>query len=159
MKNYFMIIEGGIVLLYHGRVYQFNLNDGDAEDYWDSFTYNGKELDINYFPVLDSLTIYNVHDETGQIDTSQFETAEFVGNVAYKYVVIDVSQMSHSDEYIRRYKDSGDIILYDTYLSGRINVNHTEAVVHASGLSENQLVKVLMQKINEHERNNLRRGA
>ena len=159
MKNYFMIIEGGIVLLYHGRVYQFNLNDGDVEDYWNSFTYNGEELDINYFPVLDSLTIYNVHDETGQIDTSQFETAEFVGNVANKYVVIDVSKRSRSDEHIRRYKDSGDIILYDTYLSGRINVNHTEAVVHASGLSENQLVKVLMQKINEHERNNLRRGA
>jgi hypothetical protein len=157
MENYFMIIEGGIVLLYHGRFYQFNLNDGDVEDYWNSFTYNGKELDINYFPVLDSLTIYKVVN--GQIDTSQFETAEFVGNVEYKYVVVDVAQRVMSDKYIRRYKDSGDIILYDTYLSGRINVNPTEAVVHASGLSEYNLEKLLTEMINNYERNNLRRGA
>jgi len=157
MKNYFMIIEGGIVLLYHGRVYQFNLNDGDTEDYWNSFTYNGKELDINYFPVLDSFTIYKVVD--GHIDTSQFETAEYLGNLTYKYVVVDVAKRSMSDEYIRTYEDSGEIILYDTYLSGRINVNPTEAVILASGLCYQKLETLLTQMKNNYERDNLRRGA
>jgi hypothetical protein len=159
MKNYFVKMEGKLFLMYRDRFFHFDMNDVDPDDFWDSFTYNGEELDIYYYPVLDSLTIYNVHDETGQIDTSQFETAEYLGNLTNKYVVIDVAQRSNSDEYIRRYKDSGDIIMYDSYTLARTNVIPTEAVVLVAGLYELNLETLLTQMKNNYERDNAFRGA
>ena len=160
MKNYFLILNNRIELIYQDRQYAFDLNDGDIDDYWHSFTYNGKELDINYYPVLDSLTIYNVHDETGQIDTSQFETAEFVGDLTDKYIIVDAAKYYLNDDYEKRYKDSNDIIIYENYLEAVSNIGiPLGAVVLISNMSFETLMKVFKQKINDYERNNLRRGA
>jgi hypothetical protein len=158
MKNYFIVINDRIELLYQGRLYAFDLNDGDYDDYWHSFTYNGKSLDINYFPVLDSLTIYKVVN--GQIDTSQFETAEFVGDLTNKHIIVNCVVSSSSDDYEKRYNDTKEIIIYDNYSEAIKNANmSTQTAVLISNMTHRSLMKVFTQKINEHERNNLRRGA
>jgi hypothetical protein len=160
MENYFLILNNRIELIYQDRQYAFDLNDGDIDDYWDSFTYNGKELNINYFPVLDSLTIYTECDEMGQIDTSQFETAEFVGDLTDKYIIVDAAKYYLSDDYEKRYKDSNDIIIYENYLEAISNIGiPLGAVVLISNMSFETLMKVFKQKINDYERDNLRRGA
>jgi hypothetical protein len=138
----------------------FDLNDGDREDYWHSFTYNGKELDINYYPVLESLSIYNVHDETGQIDTSQFEKAEFVGDLTDKYMIVNMAESWLSDDYEKRYNDTKNIIIYESYDDARDSINLClQALLLISNVSSQTLMKIFTEKINQYERANTRRSA
>lgn len=160
MKNYFIILNDRIELMYQGRIFGFDLNDGDREDYWSAFTYNGKELDINYYPVLDSLTIYGVHDETGQIDTSQFEPAYFVGDLTDKYMIVDVAESYLSYNYIKRYTDSKEIAIYDNYTyccDDMSRSSHTPLPI--SGVSQSTLGEIIEEKIKQYEKAESRRGA
>jgi hypothetical protein len=156
MKNYFIILNDRIELMYRGRIFPFDLNDGDREDYWNSFTYNGKELDINYYPVLDSLTIYNVHDETGQIDTSQFEPAYFVGDLTGKYVIIDTDNNNEFNQY----NDSKEIIIYNNeYYASKELKSVRQFYVRISNLLAPELFKIFTQKIDKYEKAESRRSA
>ena len=160
MKSYFIILDDRIELRYQGRTFLFHLKDGDREDYWNSFTYNGKELDINYYPVLDSLTIYNVHDETGQIDTSIFEPAYFIGDFTDKYIIVDVNESYLSHEYMKRYTDSKEIAIYDNYTyccDDMSRSGHTPLPI--SGVSRNTLAEIFTEKIKEYEKADARRSA
>lgn len=152
MKNYFIILNDRIELMYRGRIFGFDLNDGDRDDYWNAFTYNGKELDINYYPVLDSLTIYNVHDETGQIDTSQFEPAYFVGDLTDKYLVFNGDDFD-------KYNDSKKIIIYDSASASRQMMSASQFYIRISNLLVPELSKIFTQKIDEYEKAESRRGA
>lgn len=156
MKNYFIILNDRIELMYRGRIFPFDLNDGDREDYWNSFTYNGKELDINYYPVLDSLTIYNVHDETGQIDTSQFEPAYFVGDLTGKYVIAEVG---HNENIYKRYNDSKEIIIYDNFWSTQKDMTPSSVTMLISNMLISNVSKIFTQKIEQYEKAESRRGA
>jgi hypothetical protein len=160
MKNYFIILNDRIELMYQGRTFELDLNDGDKEDYWNSFTYNGEELDINYYPVLESLSIYSVHDDKGQIDTSQFDKAEFIGDLSDKYIIINVTESYLSHGYMKRYNDSNEIIIYDNYTDCRDDISRSgHSPLLISGLSINTLTEILTEKINQYERNNTRRSA
>jgi hypothetical protein len=160
MKNYFITIDEKIELMYQGRRIKFSLNEGDRDDYWNSFTYNGEELDINYYPVLESLSIYSVHDDKGQIDTSQFDKAEFIGDLTDKYIIINVIESYLSHDYMKRYNDSNDIIIYDNYTDCCDDINLSmQTALPISGLSLNTLTQILTEKINQYERNNTRRSA
>jgi hypothetical protein len=160
MKNYFITINGKIELMYQGRIIQFSLSEGDRDDYWNSFTYNGEELDINYYPVLESLSIYSVHDDKGQIDTSQFDKAEFIGDLSDKYIMVDVTESYLSHHYMKRYKDSNEIIIYDNYTDCCDDMSRGgHSPLPISGLSRTTLTEILTEKINQYERNNTRRSA
>lgn len=156
MKNYFIILNDRIELMYRGRIFPFDLNDGDREDYWNSFTYNGKELAINYYPVLDSLTIYNVHDETGQIDTSQFEPAYFLGDLTGKYVIAEVH---HNENIYKRYNDSKEIIIYDNFWSTQKDMTPLSVTMLISNMLISNVSKIFTQKIEQYEKAESRRGA
>lgn len=153
MKNYFIILNDRIELMYQGRMFSFDLNDGDREDYWNSFTYNGKELDINYFPVLDSLTIYSVHDDTGQIDTSQFETAEFISDFTGKYVKLQLSPLI-----FHRYSDSKQIIVMDKAEPLPLS-DFKSHITQIGYLPSLYLMEFILEKIKDYEKSESRRGA
>lgn len=160
MKNYFIILNDRIELFYQGRLFDFDLNDGDKEDYWNSFTYNGEELDINYYPVLESLSIYNVHDDTGQIDTSQFDKAEFIGDLTDKYIIIDVTESYLSSDFIKRYNDSKEIIIFNSFDEAyQLSNPSRNNIALISNLGMDTLTQILTEKIREYERNNTRRSA
>ena len=156
MKNYFIILNDRIELMYQGRIFPFDLNHGDREDYWNSFTYNGKELDINYYPVLDSLTIYNVHDETGQIDTSQFEPAYFVGDLTNKVIIAELNANGIA---YKRYNDSKEIIIYDNILSAQKDMTPSSMTLLISNMLITDVLKIFTQKIEQYEKAESRRSA
>ena len=142
-----MTINSRIELLYKGRLFSFDLADGDEQDYWNSFTYNGKEVDINYYPVLDALSIYNVHDKTGQIETSQFEPAYLIGDFSDCYIEIDLGRPCDDKRYFKRYADSNDIIIYDWWPGMNADAQNPFYPMALSNASADTLIEIFNQKI------------
>jgi hypothetical protein len=81
-KHTFLIdyLERVLTLNYRGKTFTWDINEGDLSDFWHSFRYNRKQLDINlYHPDKDkpTLTIYELKRVGGKyvIDTNRYEIA------------------------------------------------------------------------------------
>ena len=70
-----------LTLSYRGKLFSWDLKDGDVGDFWHTFKYNRKQLDINLYYPNDSkptLTIYELK-RVGRgyvTDTNKYEMAE-----------------------------------------------------------------------------------
>ena len=87
-----------LYLFFLGNDYHFDLNEGDAGDYWTSFEYEGKGYDINLYVATEldypQLTVYDLKvNEEGYVETDM-----------QNYAIIDLcEEFGSREKYVNGY--------------------------------------------------------